>query len=205
MLIVGVPLQQKRLRVLDARCRNTVFRHSFIGIEVPFQPRKASSLWAVCPRAKGNQQKPEVVSKKDENPVTSLLDVCCVWKWAVSLVESLEEARSYARWIRCIHFIASHADCIFFPNIRELLKILAVLPTGSTEAAKGHSPVSTDSTPGWDRQWPRTDSLICPSSPCMVTRWLRWRPTAFAEYLWNSSQEGWGNHHFWGSKYRRGH
>ena len=54
----------------------------------------------------------------------------------------------------------------------------------------GHSPVSADSTPGWDRQWPRTDSLICPSSPCMVTRWLLWRPTAFAEHLWNSIQEG---------------
>ena len=44
--------------------------------------------------------------------------------------------------------IASHAVGIFFPNIRELLKILAALPIGSTEAAKGHSPVSTDSTPG---------------------------------------------------------
>ena len=26
-------------------------------LKVPFQPRKASSLWAVCPRARGNQQK----------------------------------------------------------------------------------------------------------------------------------------------------
>ena len=35
--------------------------------------------------------------------------------------------------------IASHADGIFFPNIRELLKILAVLPTGSTEAERSFS------------------------------------------------------------------
>ena len=58
---------------------------------------------------------PEVISKNDENAVTSLLKrferemgayssaSCDVWKWAVSLVESLEEARSYARWIRCVH------------------------------------------------------------------------------------------------------
>ena len=30
--------------------------------------------------------------------------------------------------------IASHADGIFFPNTSELLKILSVLPTGSSEA-----------------------------------------------------------------------
>ena len=46
--------------------------------------------------------------------------------------------------------IASHADGIFFPNIRELRKILAVLPIENREAPrpKGHSPVSADSTPG---------------------------------------------------------
>ena len=32
--------------------------------------------------------------------------------------------------------LSSHADNLFFPNIRELLKILAVLPIGSTEAER---------------------------------------------------------------------
>ena len=35
--------------------------------------------------------------------------------------------------------MASHADGIFFPNIRELLMILAVLPIGSTEAERSFS------------------------------------------------------------------
>ena len=35
--------------------------------------------------------------------------------------------------------IASHVDGIFFPNIRELLKILAALPIGSTEAERSFS------------------------------------------------------------------
>ena len=35
--------------------------------------------------------------------------------------------------------IASHAVGIFFPNIRELLKILAALPIGSTEAERSFS------------------------------------------------------------------
>ena len=46
--------------------------------------------------------------------------------------------------------IASNADGIFFLNIRELLKILAVLPIGSTEAEKAFSclQIIKDSTPG---------------------------------------------------------
>ena len=35
--------------------------------------------------------------------------------------------------------LATHADNIFFPNVRELLKILAVLPIGSTEAERSFS------------------------------------------------------------------
>ena len=35
--------------------------------------------------------------------------------------------------------LSSHADNLFFPNIRELLKILAVLPIGSTEAERSFS------------------------------------------------------------------
>ena len=39
----------------------------------------------------------------------------------------------------CSNLSAKHADSIFFPNVKELLKILAVLPMGSTEAARSFS------------------------------------------------------------------
>ena len=37
--------------------------------------------------------------------------------------------------------LAKHADNIFFPNVRELLKILAVLPMGSMEAERSFSSI----------------------------------------------------------------
>ena len=88
--------------------------------------------------------------------------------------------------------IASHADGIFFPNIPELLKILAVLPIGSTEAERSFSCLRRLHT--WLRSTMTTDRLSDLSVIAMygntVTRWLLWRPTAFAENLWNSIQEG---------------
>ena len=53
--------------------------------------------------------------------------------------------------------IASHADGIFFPNIRELLKILAVLPIGSTEAERSFSCLRRLHT--WLRSTMTTDRL----------------------------------------------
>ena len=48
--------------------------------------------------------------------------------------------------------IANHADEIFFPNVRELLKILAVLPVGSTGAERSFScQPSVDYIHGCDR------------------------------------------------------
>ena len=55
------------------------------------------------------------------------------------------------------HIIASHADGIFFPNKRELLKILAVLPIGSTEAARSFSCLRRLHT--WLRSRMTTDRL----------------------------------------------
>ena len=52
--------------------------------------------------------------------------------------------------------MASHADGIFFPNIRELLKILAVLPIGSTEAERSFSSLRRLHT--WLRSTMTTDS-----------------------------------------------
>ena len=93
---------------------------------------------------------PEVISKKDENAVTSLLNVLKEkWEHILPLPAAFESElfRWSNHWKRqeampdesVASIIASHADGIFFPNIRELLKILAVLPIGSTEAERSFS------------------------------------------------------------------
>ena len=43
------------------------------------------------------------------------------------------------RGINVTSLLANHADSMFFPNVRELLKVLAVLPLGSTEAERSFS------------------------------------------------------------------
>ncbi|CAH3135111.1 unnamed protein product, partial [Porites lobata] len=83
---------------------------------------------------------PEVISKKDEN---------AKWDHILPLPAAFESElfRWSNHWKRqeampdesVASIIASHADGIFFPNIRELLKILAVLPIGSTEAERSFS------------------------------------------------------------------
>ena len=93
---------------------------------------------------------PEVISKKDENAVTSLLNVLKEkWEHILPLPAAFESElfRWSNHWKRqeampdesVTSIMASHADGIFFPNIRELLKILAVLPIGSTEAERSFS------------------------------------------------------------------
>ena len=93
---------------------------------------------------------PEVISKKDENAVTSLLNVLKKkWEHILPLPAAFESElfRWSNHWKKqeampdesVASIIASHADGIFFPNIRELLKILAVLPLGSTEAERSFS------------------------------------------------------------------
>ena len=49
-----------------------------------------------------------------------------------------QEASDYESISVC-SLLAKHADNIFFPNVRELLKILAVLPMGSTEVERSFS------------------------------------------------------------------
>ncbi|CAH3019478.1 unnamed protein product, partial [Porites evermanni] len=83
---------------------------------------------------------PEVISKKDEN---------AKWEYILLLPAAFESElfRWSNHWKRqkampdesVASIIASHADGIFFPNISELLKILAVLPIGSTEAERSLS------------------------------------------------------------------
>ncbi|PFX17857.1 52 kDa repressor of the inhibitor of the protein kinase [Stylophora pistillata] len=93
---------------------------------------------------------PEVISKKDENAVTSLLNVLKEkWEHILPLPAVFQSQlfRWPNHWKRqkamrdesVASILASHADGIFFPNIRELLKIPAVLPNGSTEAERSFS------------------------------------------------------------------
>ena len=53
--------------------------------------------------------------------------------------------------------LTSYADNTFFPNVRELLKILAVLPVGSTEAERSFSCLRRLHT--WLRNTMKTDQL----------------------------------------------
>ena len=64
--------------------------------------------------------------------------------------------------------LATHTDNIF-PNIRELLKILAILPMGSTEAERSFSCVQRIHT---CLRSTMDDSQIWLSSPCMQTQLL---------------------------------
>ena len=111
---------------------------------------------------------PEAISKKDENAVTSLLNVLKEkWEHILPLPAAFESElfRWSNHWKRqeampdesVASIIASHADGIFFPNIRELLKILAVLPIGSTEAERSFSCLRRLHT--WLRSTMTTDRL----------------------------------------------
>ena len=99
---------------------------------------------------------PEVISKKDENAVTSLLNVLKEkWEHILPLPAAFESElfRWSNHWQEAMPYesvasiIASHADGISFPNIHELLKILLSYLLEAPRP-KGHSPVSADSTPG---------------------------------------------------------
>ena len=111
---------------------------------------------------------PEVISKKDENAVTSLLNVLKEkWEHILPLPAAFESElfRWSNHWNRqeampdesVTSIMASHAVGIFFPNIRELLKILALLPIGSTEAERSFSCLRRLHT--WLRSTMTTDRL----------------------------------------------
>ena len=108
------------------------------------------------------------MSKTDENAVTSLLNVPKEeWEHILPLPAAFESEvfRWSNHWKRqeampdesVASIIASHVDGIFFPNIRELLKILAILPIGSTEAERSFSCLRRLHT--WLRSTKTTDRL----------------------------------------------
>ena len=109
---------------------------------------------------------PEVISEK---AVTSLINVLKQkWENVLPLPAAFES--ELFRWSNkwkiarqevmpdesVASIIPSHADGIFFPNVRELLKILAVLPIGSTEAERSFSSLRRLHT--WLRSTMTTDS-----------------------------------------------
>ena len=81
--------------------------------------------------------------------------------------------------------LATHTDNIF-PNIRELLKILAILPMGSTEAERSFSCVQRIHT---CLRSTMDDSQIWLSSPCMQTQLLSIEGS-FATNLWHFFNTG---------------
>ena len=97
----------------------------------------------MCPRARGNQ-------KKYENAATSLL-ILVKEKWEHILPLPVAFESELFRWSNhwkrqeafpdeCVaSIIASHADSFFLSQIYVLLKILAVLPIGGTEAERSFS------------------------------------------------------------------
>jgi len=111
---------------------------------------------------------PEVISKKDENAVTSLLNVLKdKWEHILPLPAAFENElfRWSNHWKRqeampvesVASIIASRAYGIFLPNIRGLLKILAVLSIGSNEAGRSFSCLRRLHT--WLRSTMTTDKL----------------------------------------------
>ena len=88
---------------------------------------------------------PEVIREKDVQETCDILR--SKWKYLLPAEDNLES--ELARWkVHCIgisgeksitQLLCQDADPIFFPNIRELLCILVVLPIGSAEAERSFS------------------------------------------------------------------
>jgi hypothetical protein len=110
---------------------------------------------------------PKVIVTKSSESITELVNVLQE-KWDHVLPISSAFKSELFRWnsyckrqasgetsVTCL--LAKHADSIFFPNIRELLKILAVLPMGSSEAERSFSCVRRIHT--WLRSTMTTERL----------------------------------------------
>lgn len=91
---------------------------------------------------------PTVITTKDEQQISVILK--SKWDHLLPAEDNLDS--ELARWkTHCsrfsaalkdksiTHLLSEDADSIFFPNIRELLCILAILPIGSTEAERTFS------------------------------------------------------------------
>ena len=139
---------------------------------------------------------PEVISKKDENAVTSLLKVLKEkWEHILPLPAFESELFRWSNhWKRqaaipdesVASIIASHGDGIFFPNMRELLKILGVLPVGSTEAERSFSCLRRLHT--WLRSTMTTDR---PSDLSIIDHFSGAPRGAFQQPVYNKCKVRW--------------
>ena len=111
---------------------------------------------------------PEVLMGLEESELEKVvLHLFTKWSHILPIEPAFhsEFRRWYVHWkregevphISATELIAKHADEIFFPNVRELLKILAVLPIGSVEAERLFSCVGRIHT--WLRSSLCTDKL----------------------------------------------
>ena len=109
---------------------------------------------------------PSVITAKTSEEIAELTKVLKD-KWDHLLPTPSAFEMEMSRWAHhCNHvkeeksvrsLLSLHADATFFPNIRELLKILAVLPMGSTEAERSFSCVRRVHT--WLRSTMSTERL----------------------------------------------
>ena len=91
---------------------------------------------------------PEIITKKDESDISDTADLLAS-KWTHLMPSSDNFESELRRWkVHCesikeprsvTSLLKLDADSIFYPNVRELLCILAVLPIGSTRAERSFS------------------------------------------------------------------
>ena len=90
---------------------------------------------------------PEIIKEKEDSELNEVINILTT-KWSYLMPSEYNFESELARWkIHCqsiqhksiTSLLKSDADPIFYPNIRELLCVLAVLPIGSTEAERSFS------------------------------------------------------------------
>lgn len=93
---------------------------------------------------------PQVIVQKSEKEVADLGQrLQGKWSHVMPLPSAFDsELQRWMNYWKCqipvspysvTSLLSSHADALFYPNVRELLTILAVLPIGSTEAERSFS------------------------------------------------------------------
>ena len=135
------PPSRVRYTVLETNGGNTFPWRNLLRTQKSLQQGKEGTLRALCSYSSGYHLQ---VRKSHSGSWSSIsLEVgpsdaisIIFRKWTVSLDEPLQAtvvhpASDYES-ISVSSLLAKHADDIFFPNVRELLKVLAILPMGST-------------------------------------------------------------------------
>lgn len=135
--------EQRQLpRRVNLRLLETYSSDSLLGHGL-FRTQKTVAHYKLCALI------PSVITSKSSNEIADLADVLRrKWNHLLPLSSSFES--ELFRWknnceeraveeTSATSLLEKYADSIFFPNTRELLKILAVLPIGNTEAERSFS------------------------------------------------------------------